>query len=234
MNDWLSFPIYESLNQDLAIQRFCPASAELEQGEWEEVLNEIEIESFSPSNDTGTPQLAASEVDDFVDSIINIDDDLNEREDQNFPITQQDNLEEFAMVNNANLTKQGSYGLDQGLYLVHLLLACADAVGCRDTQLAESILGQIWACASPWGDSLQRVSYCFAVGLKSRLSLLQNVNANGTFTNCSMDVSLISREEKIAAFHLLYQTTPCIGFGFMAANEAMSQAAQGKDLLHII
>ncbi|KAI3466307.1 hypothetical protein Pfo_022970 [Paulownia fortunei] len=125
-------------------------------------------------------------------------------------------------------------GVDQGLQLVHLLLACAEAVGCRDTQLADSILTQIWPCVSPWGDSLQRVSHCFAMGLKSRLSLLQNVNPNGTFTGRAVDVSLITREEKSEAFALLHQTTPYIAFGFMAANDAICQAASGKDSLHII
>uniref|UniRef100_A0A6N2M0N2 Uncharacterized protein n=1 Tax=Salix viminalis TaxID=40686 RepID=A0A6N2M0N2_SALVM len=126
-------------------------------------------------------------------------------------------------------------GVDQGLHLLHLLLACAEALGCRDTRLAETMLGQIWPSVSPWGDSLQRVSYCFATGLKCRLSHLNNVNANGTFTNSgAMDRSLIIREEKMEAFHLLHQTTPYIAFGFLAANEAICQAAQEKDTLHII
>ncbi|KAI9161258.1 hypothetical protein LWI28_015785 [Acer negundo] len=135
----------------------------------------------------------------------------------------------------SSTVEEVSHGVDQGLHLVHLLLACAEAVGCRDTQLADSMLNQIWASANPWGDSLQRVSYCFALGLKSRLSLLHNnINANGTFSYGVTNVSLINREEKMEAFHLLYQTTPYIAFGFMAANEAISQAAQGKDSLHII
>lgn len=131
--------------------------------------------------------------------------------------------------------EETSQGVDQGLHLVHMLLACAEAVGCRDTPLADSMLTQMWSLVSPWGDSLQRVSYCFAMGLRSRLSLLRNnVNANGTFTNDAMDVSLITRQEKIEAFHLLHQTTPYIAFGFMAANEAIFQAAQGNDSFHII
>ncbi|KAM7526904.1 hypothetical protein LguiA_016806 [Lonicera macranthoides] len=134
----------------------------------------------------------------------------------------------------ANL-EETSQGVDQGLHLVHMLLACAEAVGCRDTRLADSMLTQMWSSVSPWGDSLQRVSYCFAMGLRSRLSLLyNNVNANGTFTNGAMNVSLITRQEKIEAFHLLHQTTPYIAFGFMAANDAIFQAAQGTDSLHII
>ncbi|XP_065630066.1 GRAS family protein RAD1 isoform X2 [Quercus suber] len=134
-----------------------------------------------------------------------------------------------------SVQEEVSHGdLNQGLHLVHLLLACAEAVGCRDTLLADSILNQIWVSASPWGDSLQRVSYCFATGLKSRLSLLHNANANGTFTNGAKEKPLITREEKSEAFQLLYQTTPYIAFGFMAANEAICQAAKGKDSLHIM
>ena len=266
INGWLSFPLYESFNHDFAIRRFCPARVELEQGELEEAMN-YEIESFSPDDATSTPNLAASEVDDFVDSFINMDDDGAHKDDQNSKkhpnfLHFQDEIEAFSMVNDdfgdASMMIEGdelemssscenfgvhemvpsveeaNHGVDQGLHLVHLLLACAEAVGCRDIQLATSILSQIWASATPWGDSLQRVSYCFATGLKSRLSLLQNVNGNGKIANCAVDVPLIAREEKMEAFQLLYQATPYIAFGFMAANEAICQAAQGEDSLHII
>ncbi|KAK8705808.1 hypothetical protein V6N13_049399 [Hibiscus sabdariffa] len=77
------------------------------------------------------------------------------------------------------------------------------------------MLTQIWASATPLGDSLQKVSYCFVTRLKSRLSLLQNVNGNGTIANCVADVPSIAREEKTEAVQLLYQTTPYIAFGFM-------------------
>lgn len=274
-NAWLSFPIHGSLNHDLAIRRFCPARVELEQGgggEWEEMLNEIEY--CSPSDDTTTtPCLPASEVDEFVDSFINmdhckdIDDDYQSQEKQQSSFDYiQDGIQTFSMVddlygevmmmmegddqmemcgsvedfgavdqtNVVPSVEEVSHGVDQGLHLVHMLLACAEAVGCRDTRLADSLLTQIWASVSPFGDSLQRVSYCFAMGLKSRLSLLHNVNLNGTFNNDAMDVSMISREEKLEAFQLLYQTTPYIAFGFMVANEAICQAAQGKENLHII
>ncbi|KAJ0099712.1 hypothetical protein Patl1_20795 [Pistacia atlantica] len=266
MNGCFSFPMhYESFNHDLAIRRFCPARVEEEQGEWEEIMNEVEL--FSPSDhddSTSTPHLAASEVDEFVDSFFNMENDHDSNKDNNnnnghdnlkaseeglknvqFVINGGDDhsqisngvsYEELGIASHEMVpsVEDVSHGVDQGLHLVHLLLACAEAVGCRDTQLAESMLRQIWASANPWGDSLQRISYCFAMGLTSRLSLLQNVNANGTFTDGAMDVSLISREEKVEAFQLLYQTTPFIAIGFMAANEAICLAAQGKDSLHII
>lgn len=257
MNGSLCFPMHDSFNHDVAIRRFCPARVEQEQGEWEEIMN-LEVELLSPSENTSnTPHFSASEVDEFVDSFINMEQEDNEDDlinmslssaanyedeiyggeaaDDHKPEMSSISCEDFRVVPEmVPSVEEVSHGVDQGLHLVHLLLACAEAVGCRDTQLADSMLCQIWASANPWGDSLQRVSFCFAMGLKSRLSLLQNINANGTFANGAMDVSLITREEKMEAFQLLYQTTPYIAFGFMAANEAICQAAQGKDCLHVI
>ncbi|XP_062170128.1 GRAS family protein RAD1-like [Alnus glutinosa] len=239
----------ESFNHDLAIRRFCPARVEQEQGEWEWDEKKLPINEFddlsSPSDATTLPCLPASEVDEFVDSFINMD-HCDKDEIETFSVVndvygdvpmmmmmEEDELEmSHEMVPGV---EEMSRGVDQGLHLVHMLLACAEAVGCRDTQLADSILAQIWASATPFGDSLQRVSYCFAAGLKSRLSLFQNVNANGTFTDGAIgNKSLVTREEELEAFRLLHQTTPYIAFGFMAANEAICEAAQGKESLHII
>ncbi|KAF2309307.1 hypothetical protein GH714_001560 [Hevea brasiliensis] len=230
LNGWLSFPMYESLNHDLAIRRFCPARMEQDQGgEWEETMMNHEFEFLSPSDGTtSTPHLAASEVEELVDSFINVDQEDKDDDDHPSPEKFQDEQmetfstaddvfgdvpmllegdDEFEMSTGSSSedsvavpsVEVASHGVDQGLHLVHLLLACAEAVG-----------------------------------LKSRLSLLHNVNANGTFTNGAMDVSLITGEEKMEAFRLLYQTTPYIAFGFMAANEAICQAARGKDSLHLI
>ncbi|KAI6691673.1 hypothetical protein NL676_028501 [Syzygium grande] len=291
LNGWLYFPMHhDSLNHDFALRRFCPARLEQEQGQpgqWAEEDDTLWVQidpHCSPNSDHGnTPHLASSsEVDEFVDSFINMEDHYihdNVGEIDGTVITL-DQLEEdiggfsFSMANDAcgdhlplminniegdemdiiteesnqnseiaqgTINQEASQGVDQGLHLVHSLLACAEAVGCRDMQLANSLLSQIWWSVTLLGDSLQRVAYCFAVGLKSRLSLLHNVNMNGTFcaitpTNSSNDVSPppITREEKMEAFQLLHQTTPYIAFGYMAANEAIHQAAHGSDSLHII
>ncbi|XP_057453315.1 GRAS family protein RAD1-like [Lotus japonicus] len=278
-NWWLSLYMNENVNQDFAIRRFCPARMELEQGEEEcqdqEAFldHEIELWSSSDATTTTTPCLPSSEnIDDFVDSFINMDQYDYDNEDHHQESTENKSFDHhfaeadaYSMVNeeveiygDVTITMEeeeeiemtGSFGarselvpcaedanlaMDQGLDLVHMLLACAEAVGCRDTQQAEFLLSRIWALASPSGDSLQRVSYCFATGLKCRLLLLpQSAIANGTFTRSSMNVPLITRENKLEAFHLLYQTTPYIAFGFMAANEAIFQASKGKSSIHIV
>ncbi|KAI4333290.1 hypothetical protein L6164_018120 [Bauhinia variegata] len=297
INNWLSFHLNEGINHDFAIRRFCPARMEQEQKEefqeQEALVDETDL--YSSDATSTTPCLASSEVDDFVDSFINMDHYENEdcrspekrksfdhfqdeteayfmandnfygdvpiamEEEEleiyeNVPITMEE--EELKFCASVPINVEGeveeedingsfgtlpdlvptvedtSLGMDQGLNLVHMLLACAEAVGCRDTQQADSLLRRIWTMVSPCGDPLQRVAYCFAMGLKCRLSLLpHNVFANDALTTSAMDVT---RENKLEAFQLLYQRTPYIAFGFMAANEAICQASQGKSSLHII
>lgn len=257
---WNSFPMLETLNHDLAIRRFCPARIEQERGELEEIVmsnydHEVHHLQFVDSLLAST-----SEVDhQLVDSFINMNDrnqdhDQREEDDKNMFSMVNDHMGDgFAMndmveleqrqqkqndgagVDGVSDTEMVPCVINQGLQLVHLLLACAEAVCCKDTKLAESILGHIWVSANPWGDSLQRVSYCFAVGLKNRLLLLGHNNNNPNGANMGFGSPLMStREEKIEAFHLFYQTTPYVAFGFMAANEAICQASQGKDVLHIV
>ncbi|XP_045801905.1 GRAS family protein RAD1-like [Trifolium pratense] len=280
LNMWLSFYMNESDNHDFPIRRFCPARMEQDQGgdchDQETVLDHIELCTF----DTNTTPclLASSEVDDFVDSFINMDqyEDQESQENHNHhqsfyhfvvneedddvdaysigyvPTTMED--EELEICDNTAITMEeeevemngtfgaipqarASVGMNQGLDLVHTLLVCAEAIGCRDNHQANLLLGKILAMANPSGDSLQRVSYCFAKGLKCRLSLYphNNVYSNGALTtSASNDVSLITRENKLEAFQLLYQTTPYITFGFMAANEAICQGSKGKSSIHII
>ncbi|KAH6821022.1 hypothetical protein C2S53_017656 [Perilla frutescens var. hirtella] len=205
MSGWLEHPTMENLRQESAIRQFCAARVE-EQGEWDDGEEFMEI--WSSLDFSSDP----SDADDQL-----VDTFLNEREingDDDDQLFQQDDDHTPSPTPTTNV-------VDEGLELVHLLLACAEAVGCRDAHLARTILSQIWARVSPWGDSLQRVSQWFAMGLNSRL----NVNPNG---------SLVTREEKSEGFNLLHQTTPFVAFGFMAANSAICEAAREKDCLHII
>ncbi|KAK4285663.1 hypothetical protein QN277_002332 [Acacia crassicarpa] len=286
VNIWLSFSMNENPNHDFAIRRFCPARIE-EQEQVDLCQDQQEPPPVAPdetelsSSDAATPStpcLASSDVDEFVDSFINMDqpddneyaNDEDQEHQENHRHHQHDQTYDHFMVNDGDedvdpfymmneeaygyvpITMQGeeememkgsfgaeeemSLGMDKGLDLVHMLLACAEAVSCRDAQQADLLLRKIWSLATPWGDSLQRVAYCFAEGLKCRLSLLpHNVSANGTVKNSTtINASSVTREMKLEAFHLLYQTTPYIAFGYMAANEAICQASQGKNSLHII
>lgn len=264
MNGWNSFPTLEFLNQDSAIRQFCPARVEQEQGEeWGGISQDIEeMDYMWPCCVDGTLELPSTDMEEIVGTFFNVEcfekhngNKSSDEENGIFGRVQEESPLQFSILDDfcyeqdvpsmveedVGLFVPGESaayvmtdGVDQGLQLVHLLLACAEAVGCRDTQLANSLLAQVWPCVNPWGDSLQRVSHYFAGGLNSRLSSLQKVNPNGSFTSVVGEVSLITREEKSDAFSLLHRMTPYIGFGFLAANDAIYQAAMGNDSLHIV
>ncbi|CAL5196795.1 unnamed protein product [Lathyrus oleraceus] len=257
-NMWLSLRMNQSVNHDFPIRRFCPARIEQEI-----VLDDNELCTFDAT--TTSCLLASSELDDFVDSFINMDqyedNEVNEKNHHqsfdHFMVNEEENIDAYSMeVNDVigyvpttmeicdNITiadlviqkrvpceERISFQMDQGLDLVHTLLACAEAVGCRDNHQANLLLSKILSLANPSGDSLQRVTYFFAKGLKCRLSLYPY---NAFSNSASNDVCLITRENKLEAFQLLYQTTPYITFGFMAANEAICQASKGESSIHII
>ncbi|KAK3042651.1 hypothetical protein RJ639_000903 [Escallonia herrerae] len=227
---WLSFPMhYESLNQDLAIRRFCPArrlhEIEREQlagaGEyWDEneALTLHEIELWSPTHTTSV--LAASEEVKFVDSFFNTDYHDVERNDSSPEMHQASS----SFDDDLNLMENFSMAIDNLYGDIPMVIGARDELD-QLSSSCEDVLDEMRVPA------VEEVSH----KLQSRLSLLQSVNANGTLANTgATDVSLVNRQEKTQAFHLLHQTTPYISFGFMAANDAICQAAEGKDSLHII
>ncbi|KAI3810080.1 hypothetical protein L1987_19687 [Smallanthus sonchifolius] len=237
--------LYDNSHQHLPIRKFSQA-ARVEQHQflsddhssWEMLHHHLDDHLYPSEITDSVDSIEYQFVDTFfnVDHYHDVDFDLDVDLDQNTFLMPDDNTDVPMMIqgpdhdydHDQGQDQMNVNGVDDGLQLVHLLLACAEAVGCRDTRLAESVLSQIWYSANQFGDSLQRVSYYFAMGLKSRLSLLQT-NIRGVTLPPE-----VTREERIEAFHLLHQTTPHIEFGFIAANEAIVQAAQGAVHFHIL
>ncbi|KAJ6358746.1 hypothetical protein OIU76_000463 [Salix suchowensis] len=65
--------------------------------------------------------------------------------------------------------------------LVQLLIACAEAVACRDKSLASALLSELRSNALVFGSAFQRVASCFVQGLIDRLSLVQPLGAIPNF-----------------------------------------------------
>lgn len=98
---------------------------------------------------------------------------------------------------------------NEGLDLVQRLLACAEAVACRDARQAQALLQGVQQLASPYGDSLQRVAFCFMEGLAARL-FQHNVAGNTStlveylnfFFSCGSQVTGMSEIQSIYHLHL--------------------------------
>ncbi|KAF5765908.1 putative transcription factor GRAS family [Helianthus annuus] len=121
---------------------------------------------------------------------------------------------------------------DSGLQLVHLLLACAEAVAKDDFMSARKYLHHLNRVVSPLGDSMQRVASCFTEALTARLAAtLTTKQPSSTpkftpFPPNAMDILKI--------YQIVYQACPYIKFAHFTANQAIFEAFEVEERVHII
>ncbi|KAG8384997.1 hypothetical protein BUALT_Bualt04G0176300 [Buddleja alternifolia] len=121
---------------------------------------------------------------------------------------------------------------DSGLQLVHLLLACAEAVSKEDYMLARRYLHQLNQIVSPLGDSMQRVAACFTEALSARLAATLN---KPSISNLKPFNPLPTDNlEILKIYQILYQACPYIKFAHFTANQAIFEAVEAEDRVHVI
>lgn len=140
--------------------------------------------------------------------------------------------------------------LDGGLRLVQILVSCAEAVACRDSHQASSLLQTLKQLASPHGDAMQRVAACFMEGLRVRIHSspagFKSQSSTSSRVALPSGRNLLRSEaahrvkpgpterDRQDAFALMCQACPYVGFGHYVANTAILEALAGLDKLHII
>jgi hypothetical protein len=123
-------------------------------------------------------------------------------------------------------------GNADGMRLVQLLIACAEAVACRDKSHASALLSELRSNALVFGSSFQRVASCFVQGLTDRLSLVQPLGAVGFVP--TMNIMDIASDKKEEALRLVYEICPHIRFGHFVANNAILEAFEGESFVHVV
>ncbi|KAJ6670765.1 hypothetical protein OIU85_014608 [Salix viminalis] len=118
---------------------------------------------------------------------------------------------------------------ERGLYLIHLLLTCANHVASGSLENAEIALGQISHLASPDGDTMQRIAAYFAEALARRIvkawpGIDRALNAT--------QITLVS--EEILVRKLFYEMFPFIKVAFVLSNQAIIEAMEGEKMVHLI
>ncbi|KAJ7515204.1 hypothetical protein O6H91_22G005500 [Diphasiastrum complanatum] len=116
-----------------------------------------------------------------------------------------------------------------GLHLVHLLLSCAEAVSQEDYAGAKRMLAQLQCIASSQGDSIHRVAAYFTEALLARIS----GTASGSYIAIRSHEE-ISSDDIVAAYHVLYQVCPYVKFGHFTCNQAIFEAFEGHQRVHIL
>ncbi|MQL93360.1 hypothetical protein Taro_025997 [Colocasia esculenta] len=131
-------------------------------------------------------------------------------------------------------------GADDGTMLVQQLIACAEAVACRDHCHAATLLTGLYTSVPVHGAPFQRVASCFVRGLADRL-LLAQAPGNGACTGAAprgvalgSPATALAPDEREEGLRLAYELCPYIQFGHMVANAAIMEAFEGKSNVHVV
>ncbi|KAH7577166.1 hypothetical protein ACOSP7_002032 [Xanthoceras sorbifolium] len=122
---------------------------------------------------------------------------------------------------------------DSGLQLVHLLLACAEAVAKEDYMLARRYLHHLNRVVSPLGDSMQRVASCFTEALSARLAatLTTKPSTSSPKPFCPFPPNSL---EVLKIYQIVYQACPYVKFAHFTANQAIFEAFEAEERVHVI
>ncbi|MCD7472880.1 CAAX farnesyltransferase (FTase) subunit beta [Datura stramonium] len=122
---------------------------------------------------------------------------------------------------------------DSGLQLVHLLLACAEAVSKEDYMLARRYLHHLNRVVTPIGDSMQRVASCFTEALSARLAATLATKPS-TSTPKPFNPFPPNSLEILKIYQILYQACPYVKFAHFTANQAIFEAFEAEERVHVI
>ncbi|KAL8126915.1 scarecrow-like protein 23 [Apium graveolens] len=118
-----------------------------------------------------------------------------------------------------------------GLRLLGLLLQCAECVAVDNLEDASDLLPEISELSSPYGSSPERVAAYFAEALQARIIS----SCLGTYSPLNIKNLTLSQCQKICNSLQSYNSiSPLIKFSHFTANQAIFQALEGEDHVHII
>lgn len=122
-------------------------------------------------------------------------------------------------------------GENASLRLLGLLLQCAEFVAMDNLDEAAGLLPEISEMSSPFGSSAERVAAYFAEGLQARIIS----SCLGTYSPINIKTLTLFHSHKIFnALQSYNSISPLVKFSHFTANQAIFQAVDGEDRVHII
>lgn len=118
---------------------------------------------------------------------------------------------------------------ERGLYLIHLLVTCANHVSSSSLENANIALDQISHLASPDGDTMQRIASYFSEALADRI-LRTWPGVYKAFRSTRM--SFVS--EEILVRKMFFEFLPFMKVASVISNQAIVEAMEGEKMVHLI
>ncbi|KAL7599444.1 hypothetical protein Lser_V15G25913 [Lactuca serriola] len=120
---------------------------------------------------------------------------------------------------------------EQGLHLLTLLLQCAEAVSADKFEDANKMLLEISELSTPYGTSAQRVAAYFSEAMSARLMS----SCLGIYTTLPPSIAVHQGLKKMtSAFQVFNGISPFVKFSHFTANQAIQEAFEREDRVHII
>ncbi|KAL2936766.1 Protein SCARECROW [Bienertia sinuspersici] len=116
---------------------------------------------------------------------------------------------------------------EEGLHLLTLLLQCAEAVSVDKYDEANKMLVEISEWATPFGTSAQRVAAYFSEAMSARL-------VSSCLGIHSSLPSIPHYQKLVSAFQVFNGISPFVKFSHFTANQAIQEAFQREERVHII
>ncbi|XP_076899857.1 protein SCARECROW-like [Bidens hawaiensis] len=120
---------------------------------------------------------------------------------------------------------------EQGLHLLTLLLQCAELVSAENFEEANKMLLEISELSTPYGTAAQRVATYFSEAMSARLMN----SCLGIYTTLPPNIAVSQNLKKItSAFQVFNGISPFVKFSHFTANQAIQEAFEREDRVHII
>ncbi|KAL9992118.1 putative transcription factor GRAS family [Helianthus debilis subsp. tardiflorus] len=120
---------------------------------------------------------------------------------------------------------------EEGLHLLTLLLQCAEAVAADNFEEANKMLLEISELSTPYGTAAQRVAAYFSEAMSARLMS----SCLGIYTTLPPNVAVSQTLKKMtSAFQVFNGISPFVKFSHFTANQAIQEAFEREDRVHII
>ncbi|CAK9139578.1 unnamed protein product [Ilex paraguariensis] len=116
---------------------------------------------------------------------------------------------------------------EDGLHLLTLLLQCAEAVSADNLEEANRMLLEISELSTPFGTSAQRVAAYFSEAMSARL-------VSSCLGIYATPPKVPHRQKIVSAFQVFNGISPFVKFSHFTANQAIQEAFEREDRVHII